>query len=186
MVCVCSARRPIPFARQRTARSSRSGWPRSASRPRPRARPPRSRADWPWGARWAFPCSCAAPSRLVGSARALPRTTRRCARCWSARCRGRARSSWTSRCAGGRRSSTRSCATARATASPSATWRTSIPSASTPATRSSSRPRRRCPTKTTSACAPPRCASCTTWASSASATCSLPRTRAQTPTALSK
>ena len=42
---------------------------------------------------------------------------------------------WKSASPAGKRSSTRSCATTRATSSPSATWRTLIPSASTPATR---------------------------------------------------
>ncbi len=63
-----------------------------------------------------------------------------------------------SACGAGRRSSTRSCATRATTASPSATWRTSIRWASTPASRSSSRRRRRSTTRSTSCCARSRSA----------------------------
>ncbi len=56
---------------------------------------------------------------------------------------GTRRCSSRSACGDGRRSSTRSCATRATTASPSATWRTSIRWGSTPASRSSSRRRRR-------------------------------------------
>jgi formate-dependent phosphoribosylglycinamide formyltransferase (GAR transformylase) len=70
---------------------------------------------------------------------------------WRFRCAAR---SWSNEASSaGRRSNTRSCETAWATASRSATWRTSTPWACTPGTRSSSRRARRSATSNTTCCA---------------------------------
>jgi hypothetical protein len=89
-------------------------------------------------------------------------------RCW-----------WRSTSRGGRRSSTRWCATAATTASPSATWRTSIRWASTRVSPSWSRPRRRSTTTSTRCSAASRSRRSDTSASWASATSSTRSTPSQ-------
>ena len=135
---------PTPSTRRRTVRRSRIPWSRSASpciaskvvddrggraglcRKRSVTRSSCARAYTLGGTGGGIAIR---PEELHEIAAQRPRAFAASARCW-----------WKSASPAGRRSSLRSCATARATSSPSATWKTSTRSACTPATPSSWRP----------------------------------------------